>query len=55
MTWFTEEASVRDVKAQRYAVQPFIREMLLTYHRNLIGSKERQALEASARGAMASA
>jgi hypothetical protein len=29
--WFRREASVRDTSARHYVVQPFIREMLLTY------------------------
>jgi hypothetical protein len=51
--WFRKEASVRDTQARRYTVQPFIREMLLTYHGNLIGTKERSAFEVRAREAMA--
>jgi hypothetical protein len=53
--WFRNEASVRDTAARHYVVQPFIKEMLLTYHKNLIGSKQQSALEARAKEAMANA
>lgn len=52
LDWFTEEASVRDVAAPHFVVQPFIRQMLLGYHEKLIGSKERKALAERARAAM---
>jgi hypothetical protein len=53
--WFRKEASVRDTSARHYVVQPFIREMLLTYHKNLIGTKQQSALESRASEAMANA
>jgi len=53
--WFRKEASVRDTSARHYVVQPFIREMLLTYHKNLIGTKHQSALESRAREAMSNA
>lgn len=52
LEWFTEEASVRDVAAPHFVVQPFIRQMLLGYQEKLIGSKERKALTERARTAM---
>jgi hypothetical protein len=53
--WFRKEASVRDTQAREYVVQPFIGEMLRTYHRNLIGTKQQSAFEARAHEAMANA
>ncbi len=53
--WFRKEGSVRDNRAPHYSVQPFIREMVRAYHRNLIGTKERVALEELARRAMENA
>ena len=53
--WFRKEASVRDTSARHYVVQPFIREMQLTYHKNLIGTKHQSALESRAREAMSNA
>lgn len=52
LEWFRKEGSVRDVNAEHYAVQPFIREMIMAYHRNLIGTKDRLLFEDRARLAM---
>lgn len=44
LEWFTEEASVRDVAAEYFVVQPFIRQMLLEYQKKITSSKKWEAL-----------
>jgi len=49
MDWFRKEASVRDVKAPSFRVDPYIRRMLLQHHLNLIGSEQQMKLMTQAR------
>jgi hypothetical protein len=37
--WFRSEASIRDASSKCFVVNPFIREMVLQHHRNVLGRK----------------
>ena len=52
MTWFENEASVRDVKSADYCVTPYIRHMLLEHNRRKVGDAAHARLTEEAKRAM---
>lgn len=52
MSWFENEASVRDVKSADYCVTPYIRHMLLEHNRRKVGDAAHARLQEEANRAM---
>ena len=55
MEWFGREASVRDTDYRCFRVAPYIRKMLLQYHRNLVGPAKQRQFEERGQAALAKA